>query len=215
MKKIGYNIFWTFVFTIFASIGMSMTLKADVGLGSINAVSSAVSHATTVQVGTIVTVVNVLCVLIQLVIQRRDFHWRQWLQIAVSYLLGVVVNIMYYTVFSTLVLEHYIIKLLFFIAGVMISAIGIAVVIKLNLVVFPVEAASMAIAVACNTSFKNVRQKFDIVAIVIACTLAIAVGGPITVREGTVISMIILGHVVQWLMHLIEKYRLFNGLEMS
>ncbi|MBF0780780.1 MULTISPECIES: YitT family protein [unclassified Granulicatella] len=213
MKKFIANISLTTIGIIFAAVGVSMTLKANVGVGSINAFSKTLSGISTIHVGTILILVNVACVFAQFALQRDTFHWRQWLQLGVSYLLGEIVNIMVYYVFSSIVLDTYIVRLMWFILGSIICSVTVALIIRLNLVVFPVEAMCHVIAEKYNLSFKRVRQVVDIAAIILVVVLVLIAQGEMTIREGTLLNVIIFPTMIQSTLTIMEKYNVFSTIQ--
>lgn len=215
MKKISLNILWSCLVTVITSIGISFTIKANIGTGSINALSSSLEFVTGIKVGTVLTIINGLCVLIQLFIQKRDFHWRQWLQIVTAIILGEVVNFMFYTVMSGWQVENYILRVLFFVVGVTISCFGIGMIVRLNLVVFPVEAAANAIVNVTKFNFRQVRQGIDAIAIALALLMTLVFQTPLTVREGTVINFIIFSHIAHFFITFVEKQQWFKTIRMD
>lgn len=215
MKKISLNILWSCLVTVITSIGISFTIKANIGTGSINALSSSLEFVTGIKVGTVLTIINGLCVLIQLFIQKRDFHWRQWLQIVTAIILGEVVNFMFYNVMSGWQVENYILRVLFFVTGVTISCFGIGMIVRLNLVVFPVEAAAGAIASVTKFNFRQIRQLIDATAITLALLTAFLFSTPLTVREGTVINFLIFSHIAQFFITFVENKQWFKTIRMD
>lgn len=211
-NKIIWNLLCTFVCIIIASIGMSMTLKANVGVGSINSLTSTLSFITNIKVGTVLMGVNILCVLIQYAMQRSDFHWRQWLQLGVSFVLGEVVNITYYVLFKDIVISHYIVGFLLFLVGVSISCMAIAMIIRLNLVVFPVEAMSNVIAKKKGYQFKTVRQSIDGIAIMLSVIFTLIFQTEWTIREGSVLNFLILAPLSQYFLHFFERHNVLTKL---
>lgn len=215
MKKISLNILWSLLVTVIASIGVSFTIKADIGTGSINALSGAVSTATNIKIGTVLMAVNAFCVLIQLVVQKKDFHWRQWLQVLVAIILGEVVNFMVYNVMAGWTVDNYILRIVLLITGVTISCFGIGMVIRLNLIVFPVEAAANAVASVTKFNFRQIRQLIDAIAISLALLITVVFQTPLTVREGTVINFFIFSYIAHFFITFVEKKKWFEHIRMS
>ena len=77
-------------------IGFAFTLKANVGVGAWDALSASLNSLTGIEVGTLGMILNIVCVLGQIIILRKDFKMIQFLQIPLSVLLGIV---MYYMIF--------------------------------------------------------------------------------------------------------------------
>lgn len=196
---------------IVSAIGVSLTIKADVGMSSVNSLSTTAGEVLNIKVGTLLMIINLACVIIQFILLKKDFHWRNWLQLGVSYLLGEVVNFMMYTVFSEWNIDVYAYKLALFFAGVTLCAFSIAIIIHLNLIVFPLEALSTVVADKYNWQFKHVRQGIDVLALVITVGLIIFFQMEWTVREGTILNMVFLPPCTQWLLNKIREKQYFKS----
>ena len=126
-------------FVVMMAVSQTFCMKADIGLCACwDSVSLNVYQLTGFKVGTFSIIGNLICVLIQILMLRKDFHPIRFLQIPVAVIFGVVVNFVYYRIF-TFDLNGYPIRVLFW----AISYLGLAVFIGgLNLlgaVQIPVE----------------------------------------------------------------------------
>ena len=79
-------------------IGFAFTLKANVGVGAWDALSASLNSLTGIEVGTLGMILNIVCVLGQIIILRKDFKMIQFLQIPLSVLLGIVINYVLYDI---------------------------------------------------------------------------------------------------------------------
>lgn len=213
MKKMSLNVLWTVIGILIAAMGISFTIKADVGTGSVNALSLVTSWKTGIHVGTVLMCVNMLFILIQLIGQK--FHIKFVLQAMLSVMLGVVVNFFVYTIFGQITVNQYPLRLLLYLSGTTISCFGIGILVRLNLVVFPPEAASLYLAQKFNTTFKAVRQKIDFVCILLALLASFVFTLPLTVREGTVMNFFLLPILGQFFIHFIEKQGWFESIRID
>lgn len=210
MQKLVKNALCTALCVMLMSIGMALTMKADIGVGSINALSMSLSSLTGIYVGTILFFIQATCVLVQFIIQRKAFHWRQWLQLALSYILGEGVNLMLYYFFKDFSIEHYILRVILFVVGIIICTVGVAFIIQLNLVVFPIEAMCTVYAKTYNKSFKKTRQLLDIVAIIGTLVLVVGFHATLSIREGTLLNLLIFSSGIHQVTFFIEKYHVLE-----
>lgn len=191
------------------SLSASMTIKAAIGLSPWDAIAQSLSHISMIKVGTIGMMLNISCVFGQLVLLRKEFPIRQLLQIPASVLIGVLVNFFYYTIFDTLVLPNYLMSTLLFFLGTFLAAFAVSMVMVVNVVTFPLEAFCMAVALKVGTRFSVIRQSVDILAVILTLSLTFTVDIPLTVREGTIIGMLIfaplLGIIIKRLQPLIDR----------
>jgi uncharacterized membrane protein YczE len=121
---------------------------------------------------------------------KKDFSLRQLFQIPVTLILGQVMNLMLYTVFSGLTIDQYWVKIAMVILGGIIAAIGVGSMMALNYISMPLEGACMAFSNRFGFNFGKVRQIVDVLLIAAALLIAFSTDTAITVREGTIISML-------------------------
>ena len=188
---------------IIVGIGASLALKAAVGVGAWDALSQSISGGISIKVGTISMILNVSCVLIQLIILKKEFKLIHLSQILVAVLLGSVVNFMFYGVYAQFTFNNYFINIGLLLLGVLFCAIGVSLIMAIDFISFPLEACCMVISKKLNKKFGMIRQLVDILSIIFALGLAFIFNQSITVREGTVIAMFIYGPMLDLFMKII------------
>ncbi|WP_192981198.1 YczE/YyaS/YitT family protein [Marinilactibacillus psychrotolerans] len=176
---------------VFVAFSASLTIKAAIGLAAWDAIAQSLSHLSAIQVGTIGMVLNISCVVGQMILLKRTFPPRQLLQIPISVLLGVLINYFYYTFFSSLTLDNYAVTLVIFLIGTVLASFAVSMVMVLNIITFPLEGFCMALAKKTKYHFAFIRQMVDILAIFFTLVLTFSLDVPMTAREGTVIGMLI------------------------
>lgn len=176
---------------VFVAFAASLTIKAAIGLAAWDAIAQSVSHLSAIKVGTIGMIFNISCVVGQIVLLKRSFPKRQLLQIPVSILLGVLINYFYYTIFAPMTLDNYVITLVIFFIGTVLASFAVSMVMVLNIITFPLEGFCMAIAEKSRHTFAFIRQMVDVLAVLVSLALTFSFSVPLTVREGTVIGMLI------------------------
>ncbi len=196
-KKITFTSF----FIIIAATGVALGLKAAVGVGAWDAISQASSLVTGIKVGTFSMLMNLSCVLLQLIILKKKFNPLSFLQIGMAILLGLVVNILYYQVFTLFIIDIYIINLALFMLSLFIVIVAVSMIMSINFLSFPLEAACMVVAEKTNIKFGTLRQLVDLVCIVGAILIAFIFQYQSPVREGTIIGMLLFGPLIARLMH--------------
>lgn len=187
---------------ITTAVGASLGIKAAVGVGAWDALSLSVSGVIDMKVGTFSMIMNISCVLLQLILLKKEFKINHVVQIFVAILLGFVVNFMIYDVYSKFTIDSYWINVLLLILSVIICAASISVIMAINLVTFPLESVCMIISKKINKNFGFIRQFVDVLSIVIALAVSFLFNESITVREGTVIAMILFGPLLNVFMKL-------------
>lgn len=178
---------------IITAIGASLGIKIAIGVGAWDALSQSISMVLGVKVGTFSMILNISCVLVQVFLLKDRFRFNHLAQIGVSILLGTVVNFMIYKVLSEIMIDNYFISMSLFILSVVMCALGIAMITAINLISFPLESCCMVLAKKINKNFGSIRQGVDIIAIIISLIITFIFKNSMTVREGTIIAMLIFG----------------------
>lgn len=190
---------------LLAAMGISLQMKAIIGVAPFDALNQTISFVTGIRVGDVVTFVQVGFVIAQILLLRKDTNWRIFLQVFVGLLLGQFVNLFYYFIFDGLVLENYAIRMVVFILGCLWVPIFIGSVMVLDLVTMPVENFAMVLSNKTDFTFGQVRQAVDIVCVIIALTLTFVFLEPLTIREGTIISALTFGPLLSFYMPKVER----------
>lgn len=189
MTKHLKNILLVIIAVVITAIGGSFTVKANVGVGAYEALNMNINQLTGIKIGTLAIALNMTCVLIQWLLLKKDFSFRQFLQVPVTLILGQVLNVMLYTVFANITIEQYWMKIAMVILGGLIAAIGVGSMMALNYINMPLEGACMAFSSRYGLNFGKVRQIVDVLLIASALLIAFSTNTAVTVREGTIISM--------------------------
>jgi len=195
-----------------AAMGISLQLTAAIGVAPFDALNQSFAYVFDMRVGDIVTIVNVVFVVVQILILKKDTTWKILLQIVIGALLGQFVNLFMYGVFSQLVIENYIWRMLLFLFGALWVPIFIGSVMVIDLVTMPVENLAMVLSNEVKYSFGQIRQLMDIIFVVISLALTFLFSEPLTIREGTIISALTFGPLLSFYMPkvktLFEKWKL-------
>ena len=131
----------------------ALTLKAAIGVGAWDALAQTGSLVSGIEVGTIGMCFNFLCILVQIIVLRKEFKIIQLLQIPVSILLGIIINFMLYRVYNLFIIDTYWLNVLLLILGYIISAFAVGMVMVLDIVTFALEGACMAVSKVSVKSF--------------------------------------------------------------
>ena len=188
------------------SLGASLTIKASIGVGAWDALAVTGNNLFGVKVGTLQMILNFVCVAIQLVLLKKDFRIRHVLQVGLSILLGITVNFVLYNLLGRVELTSYLSRLAIFILGNLINGFSMAIIMMLDVVTFPLEGACMAFARRFGFEFHKVRQYSDITFIAIVLLTFIIIKDTLSIREGTVISMLIYGPIMGFFMKRLKPF---------
>jgi uncharacterized membrane protein YczE len=201
------------VLIIATGIGAAFSIKAAVGVGAWDAMTQTLGFLTGIKVGTIGMAINISCVAGQLVILRKDFKFRHLLQVPVSILLGMVVNFVLYNLLGDISFDIYLLRIAVLVSSYTLIAASVGAIMDLDAVTFALEGLCMAVAGRTGMKFSHIRQLVDVLCIVLVLILVVTVKVPLTVREGTVIGMLMFGPMIGFFMK--KSGPLFRRLNLS
>ena len=180
---------------IMVSIGDGLAMKAGIGTTAYEAFSLTLSYITHVKVGTLAMMFNITMIILQFLLARK-FSIKTLLQIPTSIIQGIVLNLIMYTLLNRIVMTGYVMRLGFLLAGFIISACSVGILVALDVVVMPLEGFCHALSEKLPFSFPRVRQAADAVCILMALLLTFIFKVELTIREGSIIGMLIFGPIM-------------------
>lgn len=195
------------------AMGVGLAIKANVGLAAFDAVNQSISNAIDVRVGTVVMFVQTFFVLIQLVILRKDATWHVFMQIPLVILLGQFINLFVDDIFGSMDLQNYFMRVAVFIIAQLIISFAVSALLVVDLIAMPVENLSAILAQRFPFKLGQIRQAIDIILIVSALAISFVSSTEWTIREGTILSALIFGPLMDF--HMPKLKPLFKKWELS
>ena len=203
MRDIKRYILVVFCF-IMIGFGCAFTLKAAVGVGAWDALGQTGYDLLGIKAGTVSMVLNCSCVLIQILILKKDFRLVQLLQIPCSIVFGYVTNFVLYDLLSALTIDSYILNVLLFIFGICWNAFFVSTIMCIDAVTTALEGACAAMTKVLPFQFSVIRQAVDVISICIILAIVFIFQIPSSIREGTVIATVIFGPMLGIFMKYIQ-----------
>lgn len=173
--------------------GIALTIKAGLGASSISCWPYVLSLKFPFSLGTFVFGLNVILIIGQMIILKRDFKKIQYLQIPVSFLFSTFIDLSM-LLFVSVVPESYPARCVVLLAGCLLTGLGISMEVTANVVMLSAEAFIQAIVIKSGKEFGYLKICFDV-----SCTLLATLssllffGGIFGVREGTVVAAVFVG----------------------
>ena len=181
------------------AFGVAFSVNSNLGVSPANSFPYVVSLILNTKMGNCVTVIFICYILLQIVILRKDFQWINLSQILFSTLFGKFVD------FAKMVLDGFCFptyagRLLMLAISIMLIAIGISMYMGAKLVNMPTEGLASAIAAKLpNKEFHQTKVMVDCASVGTALILSMCfLGGLQGIREGTIISAIVIGKVIPY-----------------
>lgn len=186
-----YGLFLISVWVI--GLGISMITQSNLGTTAVTSLPFVLSVIFPLSFGTFTMLMNILLVFLQMLILKKDFQKKQYLQFFVGPLLGLSID-SNATIFSFLQTSPYLVKLLFILLGCVVLAFGIFLQLSSQTTYNPTEGIVNALALKFQKPFGNVKLIFDSGLIVFSVLLSLVVLSNVTgIREGTVLSALLIG----------------------
>ncbi|MGX7023818.1 YczE/YyaS/YitT family protein [Vagococcus hydrophili] len=194
MEKLLKSLLFYFI----SAVGISLTIKANVGVSSFNSLNVSLSQLWDIQIGTVTTILN-LSFLVGCIVLDKDRRLTKYALMLVAVLsFGEVINLVYYYLLANLTLTAYPIRLIVFLLGVFIAGAGTGQVLRLSLLKFPIESFCQLLSEKTKVKFSTYRYGVDIICVSLSLLFSLLFDLPIVVREGTLISLFLLSGVINW-----------------
>lgn len=184
---------------LFNSFGVAFVTKATLGTSPIAAIPYSISLiVTNFSLGNWVILFNVLLVLIQLILLRKDANKIELLlQCVIAFFFGKFIDISMLCLTGFLP-KLYIIKIISLVIGCAIIAFGAYLEVVADVVMLPGDGFVRAIAKVLHKEYGGIRVISDISMTVIAGAICLVfLHQLIGVREGTIIAALITGNMIK------------------
>lgn len=179
------------------SIGVSLITKAELGTSPISSIPYVLSLNYPLTLGTFTVIFSLLLIALKLLILKRDFKLEHVLQIPVSFLFGVFIDLSM-MMLSFVHSEFYFIKDVYLLIGCIILGIGVYMEMLADVVMLPGESFVRAVVYRWKTEFGLTKVVFDVSMTVMAGILSFLFSGKLLgVREGTIVAAILVGFIAR------------------
>lgn len=182
----------------FMAMGVSFSVKSDLGVSPVNSIPYVVSLITGIEQGICVTVVFCCFIFVQFLILLKKFKLKSLLQIIASTIFGYFVTVTNYLTRGLPPYSGYLMQLAYLLVSLVFVAIGVALYVKPNLIPLPGEGVMQALVDRFGIRFPNAKTGFDSFVVVVAALLSLLFFRKLNgVREGTVIAAVAVGQLIK------------------
>lgn len=202
-----FNRYWIYLLSLFIiSLGASLSIKANLGTSPLICLPYVSSLITKLTVGEVMFVFTLIFILIQVVLLRGDFEKRQYLQLVIGTIFSFFVD------FSLMLVDFinpvgYASQMALLLFSCFVVAFGVLLEIQTEIVYLPADGVIVAISKVLKKEFSTVKPFVDTSMVIIAAVLSVVFLGYLAgVREGTIISAVIIGPIVRLLKTHLDKY---------
>lgn len=186
----------SYMFYMISALGISLTIKANVGVSSFNSMNVALSYAANIKVGNITMVINMIFLLLYMYMTGFKLKQKYMIQAVSVVMFGSFINFFTYTVLNNLVIESYGLRVLSVAIGTFVGAIAVGMIVNYNTITFPIESVCVILSERTKYTFTKLRYFVDIISIIVSVSVSVSNDLPLFVREGTVISLLIFSFTI-------------------
>lgn len=181
------------------SLGISLITKAELGTSPISSIPYTLSIGFPLSLGMFTLFYSLLLIVIQLVILGRRFPRQFWLQLPVSLGFSLFIDLSMGSLWF-LSPESYPVKLICLLVGCLVLGVGVFMEMAASVVMLPGECTIKAISSTWNKDFGKTKVAVDLTMALSAAALGFFLYGALTgVREGTLISALLVGFIARWI----------------
>ena len=177
---------------------VAFALKAGIGVLPVDAAITSIAMLIGMKVGTFSMLFHGSFFLGQIAMERRNFKKTEYLQLLYLTLGGYVLNFFLYTVLKDVTFTFYPLRVFVCITAFAVAAFGCVMVLETHLMRTPMEGCIQLLADRMGTTMGKLRQKIDIVLVIISVAISLLFGVEWTLREGTIIAMVLFGPMLDF-----------------
>lgn len=184
------------------SAGIALVVKSLLGTSPISSLPYVLSLISPFTFGQTTFAVNMVFVVFELLMLRRDFPAVFWLQVPMTILFGFCID--FFMQLFAIVPEAYALKLLLCLLGTSLVALGVAGQGIADVLMLAGEGAVYVFARKFHIDFGKVKVDNDISLVILAAIVSVLTMGTIEgIREGTLVSALLTGIIARfYLRHL-------------
>ncbi|MFA9372352.1 MAG: DUF6198 family protein [Labilibaculum antarcticum] len=211
MKKNNYLLkISTFSFGLFVmALGVALSVKANLGVSPISCIPYVFSFKLPFTLGTLTIFFNILLIIFQVMLLRRNYRLIQLLQFPVVFAFGVFIDVSLYLV-ADLNVSTYIWQSFWCLASCVMIGFGVFLEVKANFTYLPGEGLALAIADTFKKEFGKAKIGVDSSMVIVGLVSSfIFLHQILGIREGTIVAAILVGFIAKFFtqrIHLIDSW---------
>ncbi len=186
------------------AVAIAISKMTPLGISPNASLPNVISLILDANLGLVTAIVFSLYVIIQWILLGKDFKIINFIQVILSIIYGIFVNIAVALVNRILPpCTTYPMQLLYIVISALLLGTTIKIYMEPRLMALPAESLARAVSIRFNIDFPRAKNTCDIIIVCISVTLSlIFFHGFNGIREGTIIHAILVGRAVKWSEHL-------------
>ncbi len=191
--------FWFIAGVIINSFGIALITKANMGTSPITSVAYVLSLKFPLTLGQFSFLMNLVFILLQIILLRRNFKPLQLLQLVVNIIFSYCIDLSM-SLLSVFHFDNLISQIIALLLGCIVLGLGISIEVAPDVLMVPGEGLVRAISTVANKRFGTVKVVFDTTLVIIAVIMSFIFWGRLNgLGLGTIVSALFVGHVVNFI----------------
>ncbi len=182
----------SYLFYAIAALGVSLTIRANIGISSFNSMNLSISTVSGIKVGTMTIIFNTLFLVGYMLLTRFKFKFKYLLQGLSVLMFGLFINFYTYHILNHLVISFYFQRVLLVIVGTLTAGTAVGMVLNYDKIAFPMESFCVELSKVIGVQFVFLRYGVDVISAIVSLLMTYMYGLPLFIREGTIINMTLL-----------------------
>lgn len=198
-----------FVGLSFVALGVALSRATGLGTSPISCLPATLSFITPITIGTFTFILNILFVLAQIALLRRDFHPLQLLQVLFVFVFALLIDA-FVPLCQLIPMDNYPIALMLSLVSSCCTAFGIVLQVNAALIMLPGDGIVLTVSRVFGLDFSKCKITFDSTLVILAVVTSLAcLGGLQGVREGTIIAALATGYIMGWFRLALKNFEQF------
>ena len=197
MKKLSNILVRAFFYIagfLFMTLGIAISVKSNLGVSPVSSIPYTITCVWGIEMGKATIIFHIALVFLQIILLRKNFKWKNLLQIPAGILFGYFTTMCNSLVANLPLSDAIWIRLLMMIFSTVFIAFGIFLYVPADVIPLAGEGTMLAISQITKIKFSTVKIIFDVSMVVISfVTCMIALHSLGSVGIGTVIAAVIVG----------------------
>lgn len=204
MRQWCWRLFFYVLSLLVLALGITLNTKTGLGVSPIISVSYSISEIFALNFGNVTMGLYVIFVIVELVIRGRNRRWKDLLQVPLALVFTRFLN--FFSDYLPIHFKSLWENLLLLIVAVILTGIGAAMSVNMQLIPNPGDGIVEAIADTIHKSMGFTKNLFDLLNITITFTLGIVFGHFLLgIGLGTVIAVLGVGRAVALFNHFCKE----------
>jgi len=200
-EKLTVKRIFNYVFGLYLiTLGVAFSIKSNLGSAPVSSIPYAFNLIWAVEIGVATFIFHAVLVVIELLLLRKAFKMKHFLQVFVGVLFGAFTSFSVSLMYFIPPADSILVALLMSVLSIFLIAMGLFFYVPTNIIPLSVEGVTQAIAIVSNRPFSRIKVYFDVTIVLSSLLLSYAFLGQFgSVGIGTVLGALFIGTAVKYI----------------